>query len=158
MHICLASSPYGIGWWCFWVFTSNFVIGQIIPFNGTPHSTRPSFIDGLVTRLRMSNSVQWMRHFALSDTSHPTRPSVPMFSFLLWLKYFSDILRMSGRTPDIRLCAMAAAFFHYRTTRAQFSWVFRCFPFITFHLSFFQIYFHSYLAYLISDISWGTCI
>ena len=32
------------------------------------------------------------------------------------------------------------------------------FPFITFHLSFFQIYFHSYLAYLISDISRGTCI
>ena len=32
------------------------------------------------------------------------------------------------------------------------------FPFITFHLSFFQIYFHRYLAYLISDISRGTCI
>ena len=32
------------------------------------------------------------------------------------------------------------------------------FPFITFHLSFFQIYFHSYLAYLISDISQGICI
>ena len=31
-------------------------------------------------------------------------------------------------------------------------------PFITFHLSFFQIYSHSYLAYLISDISRGTCI
>jgi hypothetical protein len=27
------------------------------------------------------------------------------------------------------------------------------FPFMMFHLSFFQIYFHSYLAYLISDIS-----
>ena len=32
------------------------------------------------------------------------------------------------------------------------------FLFIMFHLSFFQIYFHSYLAYLISDISRGTCI
>ena len=32
------------------------------------------------------------------------------------------------------------------------------FPFITFHLSFFQIYFHCCLAYPISDISQGTCI
>ena len=32
------------------------------------------------------------------------------------------------------------------------------FLFIMFHLSFFQIYFHSYLAYLIGDISRGTCI
>ena len=32
------------------------------------------------------------------------------------------------------------------------------FPFITFHLSFFQIYFHCCLAYPISDISRGTCI
>ena len=68
--------------------------------------------------LRMSNSMRWMRRFALLDTLHPTRPSVPMFSFLLWLKYFSDIPRTSGRTPDVRLCAMATAFFHYRTTCA----------------------------------------
>ena len=32
------------------------------------------------------------------------------------------------------------------------------FPFITFHLSFFQVYFHCCLAYPISDISRGTCI
>jgi hypothetical protein len=106
---------------------------------------------GCPVGLRMSNSMQWMRHFALSDTLCPTQLSVPMFSFLLQLKYFSD-------TADIQLCAMAMVFFHYRTTCAQFGQVFRCFPFITFHLSFFQIYFHSYLAYLISDISWGTCI
>ena len=80
-------------------------------------------------RLRMSNSVRWMRHFALSDTSCPTRPSVLMFSFLLQLKYFSDLLQMSGWTPDVRLCAMAVAFFHYRTTCAQFGQVFRCFSF-----------------------------
>ena len=79
------------------------------------------------------------------------------FPFLLRFKYFSDILRTSGWTPDVRLCAMAVAFLHYQTTHAQFSQVFRCFPFITFHLSFFQICFHSYLAYLISDISRGTC-
>ena len=108
---------------------------------------------GRLVRLWMSNSVQWMWRFALSDTSRPTWPSVLMFSFLLRLKYFSDILWTSGRTPDVGLCTMATAFFHYRTTRTQFGRVFRCFPFITFHLSFFQIDFHSYLAYLISDIS-----
>ena len=32
------------------------------------------------------------------------------------------------------------------------------FLFKMFHLSFFQIYPHSYLAYLIGDISQGTCI
>ena len=52
--------------------------------------------------LRMSNSMRWMWHFALLDTSHPTRPSVLMFSFLLRLKYFSDILWTSGRTPCYR--------------------------------------------------------
>ena len=114
---------------------------------------------------------------------------------LLWLEYFSNILWMSGWTPDVQLCVMAAAFFHYRTPCAQFGQVFRCFPFcydsntsliyhgcptpcdgcsifslsdnshpiqlsvlmfflfIMFHPSFFQIYFRSYLAYLISDIS-----
>ena len=90
--------------------------------------------------------------FALSDNSCPTRPSVLMFSLFVTIQIFL------WYTADVRLCAMAVGFLHYRTTRAQFGWVFWCFPFITFHLSFFQIYFHSYLAYLISDISWGTCI
>ena len=79
--------------------------------------------------LQMSNSVQWTWRFALSDTSCPTRPSVLMFSFLLQLKYFSDLLWTSGRILDVGLCAMAAAFFHYRTTCAQFGRVFRCFSF-----------------------------
>ena len=59
--------------------------------------------------------------FALSDTSHPTWASVPMFSFLLQLKYFSDILWMSNSS------AMAVAFLHYQTTRAQLSQVSQCF-------------------------------
>ena len=36
---------------------------------------------GHPVRLRMSNSMRWMRHFALLDTSCPTQLSVPMFSF-----------------------------------------------------------------------------
>ena len=48
---------------------------------------------------------------------------------LLQVKYFSDILRTSGRTPDVRICAMAAAFLYYRTTRAQLGRMFRCFSF-----------------------------
>ena len=152
----------------------------------------------------MSNSVRWMRHFALSDTSHPTWASVPMFSFLLQLQYFSDIPQTSSRTPDIQLCAMGqwpwcfciirqltpnsaecsnVFLFCYNSNisliycrrpvglwmsdSAQWPWHFfiigqlapnlaecsNVFPFITFHLSFFQIYFLNYLAYLISDIS-----
>ena len=62
-------------------------------------------------RLRMSNSVQWMQRFVLLDTLCPTWASALMLSFLLRLKYFSDILRTSGRTPDVQLCAMAMAFF-----------------------------------------------
>ena len=50
------------------------------------------------------------------------------FPFLLQLKYFSDILRTSGRTPDIRLCAMATVFLHYRTTRTQLSRAVQWFP------------------------------
>ena len=45
-----------------------------------------------LTVLRLEYSVRWMQRFALSDTSRPTWASVPMFSFLLQLKYFSDIL------------------------------------------------------------------
>ena len=67
--------------------------------------------------------------FALSDNSHPTWPSGPMVSPFVTIQYFSDILRMSGRTPDVRLCAMAAAFLYYRTTCAQLGQVFRCFSF-----------------------------
>ena len=53
----------------------------------------------------------------------------PYNRILLRLKYFSDIPRTSGRTPDVRLCAMAVAFFHYQTTCAQFGRVFQCFSF-----------------------------
>ena len=70
-----------------------------------------------------------MQHFALSDTLRPTWASVPMFSFLLRLKYFSELLQTSGRTPDVRCCAMATAFLYYRTTHTQLSRVFRCFSF-----------------------------
>ena len=51
-----------------------------------------------------------------------------MFSFLLQLKYFSDILRTSGWTPDVQLCTMATAFLHYRTTRAQLGRAVQWFP------------------------------
>ena len=59
------------------------------------------------------------------DTLHYRTPRTQLgqvsrcFPFLLQLKYFSDILRMSSRTPDVRLCAMAIAFLHYQTTCAQ---------------------------------------
>ena len=107
---------------------------------------------------------------SLSDTSCPTQLSVPMFSLLLQLSYFSDILRTSDAawwlwclfifrhlapnlakcsyvfpfvmtriflqyttdiwlTPDVQLCTMAVAFFHYWTTRTQFGWVFWSFSF-----------------------------
>ena len=64
--------------------------------------------------------------FALSDNLCPTWPSSP---FLLRFKYFSDILRTSGRTPDVRICAMATAFLYYQTTCTQLGRVFRCFSF-----------------------------
>ena len=102
--------------------------------------------------LQTSNSAQWPRHFLHYRTTCAQLSQVfRCFPFLLRFKYF-------WYTADVRLCAMAAVFLHYQTTRAQFGRMFRCFPFITFHLSFFQIHFHSYLAYLISDISRGTCI
>ena len=50
------------------------------------------------------------------DTLHYRTPCTQLgqvsrcFPFLLQLKYFSDILRTSGRTPDVRPCAMATAF------------------------------------------------
>ena len=66
--------------------------------------------------LWMSNSVWGMKHFALSDTLCPTWVSVLMFSFC--------------RTLDVWLCAMATAFLHYRTTRAQLGRVVWCFPFL----------------------------
>ena len=55
--------------------------------------------------------------------------AVQCFPFSLWFKYFSDILQMSGQTPDVRICTMAAAFLYYRTTPAQLSQVFQCFSF-----------------------------
>ena len=64
----------------------------------------------------------WTTHAQLSR-------AVQWFPFLLQFKYFSDILRTSGRTPDVRLCAMATAFLYYWTTRAQLGRVFRCFSF-----------------------------
>ena len=113
---------------------------------------------GCPVGLRMSNSVWGMQHFALSDTLHPTWASVPMFSFC----YKSNISLISCghpvglRTSDSvqwprRFCIIRQLV----PNSAERSDVF---PFITFHLSFFQIYFHHYLAYLISDISPGTCI
>ena len=68
-----------------------------------------------------------------------------VFLFLLWLKYCGHPTLHNGHGVFSlldNLCPIRQSVF----------------PFITSHLSFFQIYFHSYLAYLISDISWGTCI
>ena len=72
------------------------------------------------------------------------------FPFLLWLKYS---LIYCG-CPTLH---NGRGIFSLLDNLRQFSWVFQCFPFITSHLSFFQIYFHSYLAYLISDSS-CTCM
>ena len=122
------------------------------------------------------------------------------FPFLLQLKYFSDILRMSdsaqwpqrfciirqlapnlaersngfpfcynsnisliycGRPVGLRMSDSAqwprrfCIIGQLAPNSAECSDVF---PSITFHLSFFQIYFHCCLAYPISDISRGTCI
>jgi hypothetical protein len=52
-------------------------------------------------------------------------------------------------TPD---AADAAAFFVIGPLMLDSAEYSDCFPFITFHLSFFQINFGSYLAYLISNI------
>ena len=68
------------------------------------------------------------------DTLHYRTPCTQLgrvsrwFPFLLQLKYFSDILWTSGRTPDIRLCTMAMAFLHYQTTRAQLGRAVQWFP------------------------------
>ena len=108
--------------------------------------------------LRMSNSMRWMRRFALSDTSRPTRPSVPMFPFC----YDSNVsLTYRGHPVGLRMSDSAQwlrRFFIIRQLVPNSAECSDVFPFITFHLSFFQIYFHSYLAYLISDISQGICI
>ena len=55
--------------------------------------------------------------------------AVQCFPFLLQFKYFSDILQMSGQTPDVWICAMATAFLYHQTTCAQLGQVFRCFSF-----------------------------
>ena len=69
-----------------------------------------AFLHYQTTRTQLGRAVQW-------------------FPFLLQFKYFSDILRTSGRTPDVRLCTMAVAFLYHRTTCAQLGRVFRCFSF-----------------------------
>ena len=108
--------------------------------------------------LRMSNSVRGMQHFALSDTLHPIWASVPMFSFC----YKSNISLIScGRPVGLRTSDSVQWPRHFCIIGQLVPNSAECsdvFPFITFHLSFFQIYFHRYLAYLISDISRGTCI
>ena len=47
-------------------FLLHVVIGQILPFNGTPHSTRPSYFinDGLVTRLARIMQMTHPQEFA----------------------------------------------------------------------------------------------
>ena len=65
-----------------------------------------------------------MRHFALSDTSHPTWASVPMFSFFVTTQIFL------WYPADVQLCAMATAFLHYWTTHAQLGQVVQWFPFL----------------------------
>ena len=60
----------------------------------------------------------------------PNLGECPDVFLLLQVKYFSDILRTSSRTPDVRLCAMATVFLHYRTTCAQLGRAVRCFPFL----------------------------
>ena len=74
------------------------------------------------------------------------------FPFLLRLKYFSELLRTSDAAQ------WPQRFFIIGQLAPNSAECSDVFPFITFHLSFFQIYFHSYLAYLISDISRGICI
>ena len=70
----------------------------------------------------MFDSVQWPRHFCIIRQLVPNLAErSDVFPFLLQFKYFSDILQTSGRTPDVRICAMATAFLYYWTTRTQLS-------------------------------------
>ena len=122
------------------------------------HTTDVRSDSGCPTPCDGCSVVRWMRRCALSDTLHPTRPSVPMFSFLLRLKYFSDIPRTSSQLRMSDSAQWPRHFFIIGQLAPNSAECSDVFPFITFHLSFFQIYFHSYLDYLISDISRGTCI
>ena len=106
-----------------------------------------------------SDSAQWPRHFCiigqLTPNSAERSNGFPfcynsnisliycghpvglwMSDSAQWPRHFCIIGQL---TPNLAKCSDA-------------------FPFITFHLSFFQIYFHCCLAYPISDISRGTCI
>ena len=104
--------------------------------------------------LQMSDSAQWPRHFCIIGQ---LMPNLAKQSDVFPFCYNSNIsLIYCGRPVGLQM-----------SESAQWPWCFciirqltpnsaECsdvFPFITFHLSFFQIYFHCYLAYLISDIS-----
>ena len=80
-------------------------------------------------RLRTSDSAQWPRRFCIIGQLVPNLAERSDVFPFCYDSNISLILQTSGRTPDVRICAMAAAFLYYRTTRAQLGRVFRCFSF-----------------------------
>ena len=69
------STEHGAQAGVLYIITGIFVIGRFAPFNGIPHCTRPSLVDGLVTRLyqpaRSGNDP------AIPDTKHHFNSSTP---------------------------------------------------------------------------------
>ena len=114
---------------------------------------------GHLVGLRMSDSAQWPRCFCIIGQLVPNLAErSDVFPFC----YDSNISLIYCRHPvGLQMSESAQWPRHFciigqlAPNSAECSDVF---PFITFHFSFFQIYFHHYLAYLISDISRGTCI
>ena len=114
---------------------------------------------GRLVGLRMSDSAQWPRRFCIIGQLMPNSAErSDVFPFC----YDSNIsLIYCGRPVGLRMSESAQWPRHFCIIGQLVPNSAECsdvFPFITFHLSFFQIYFHHYLAYLISDISRGTCI
>ena len=109
--------------------------------------------------LRMSDSVQGPQRFCIIGQLVPNSAE---WSDVFPFYYDSNISLIYCRRPvGLRMSESAqwprrfCIIGQLTPNSAECSDVF---PFITFHFSFFQIYFHCYLAYLISDISRGTCI
>ena len=109
--------------------------------------------------LRMSDSAQWPRHFCIIGQ---LTPNSAKWSNGFPFCYDSNIsLIYCGRPVGLRMSDSAQwprRFCIIRQLAPNSAECSDVFPFITFHLSFFQIYFHCCLAYPISDISRGTCI
>ena len=104
--------------------------------------------------LWMSDSVQWPRCFCIIGQLVPNlAEQSDVFPFC----YDSNISLIYCRRPVGLWMSESAQWLQRFCIIGQLvpnlAECSNVFPFITFHLSFFQIYFHHYLAYLISNIS-----